>query len=137
MRAGAVGIYGGVTYYFCSAECKAAYRDPRRTPRTAAQPGNPAQRGAGSAPAAPPRRSDPAAEPAAVSTAAAAPAAPLPSPLAIEPTESTGAQEEQLALSSEAAPELAPAAGKRPMGLYVGLAVVALVVVLLLVRGLG
>lgn len=33
LRARAVGIFGGVTYYFCSAECKAKYVDPRKTPR--------------------------------------------------------------------------------------------------------
>jgi YHS domain-containing protein len=32
LRARAVGIYGGVTYYFCSAECKAKYVDPRKNP---------------------------------------------------------------------------------------------------------
>lgn len=30
LRARAVGIYGGVTRYFCSAECKAKYADPRQ-----------------------------------------------------------------------------------------------------------
>jgi YHS domain-containing protein len=30
LRARAVGIFGGVTHYFCSAECKAKYRDPRQ-----------------------------------------------------------------------------------------------------------
>jgi YHS domain-containing protein len=30
LRARAVGIFGGVTYYFCSADCKAKYRDPRQ-----------------------------------------------------------------------------------------------------------
>ena len=30
LRARAVGIYGGVTHYFCSAECKAQFADPRR-----------------------------------------------------------------------------------------------------------
>jgi len=29
LRARAVGIYGGVTHYFCSPECKAKYTDPR------------------------------------------------------------------------------------------------------------
>ena len=33
LRARAVGIYGGVTYYFCSQECKSKYVDPRKTPR--------------------------------------------------------------------------------------------------------
>jgi Cu+-exporting ATPase len=33
LRARAVGIFGGVTYYFCSAECKAQFKDPRKTPR--------------------------------------------------------------------------------------------------------
>ena len=33
LRARAVGIFGGVTYYFCSAECKAKYVDPRKGPR--------------------------------------------------------------------------------------------------------
>lgn len=33
LRARAVGIFGGVTYYFCSAECKAQFKDPRREPR--------------------------------------------------------------------------------------------------------
>lgn len=32
-RARAVGIFGGVTYYFCSAECKSQFKDPRKTPR--------------------------------------------------------------------------------------------------------
>jgi Cu+-exporting ATPase len=31
LRARAVGIFGGVTYYFCSAECKAKYVDPRQS----------------------------------------------------------------------------------------------------------
>ncbi|MGZ3407992.1 MAG: YHS domain-containing protein [Polyangia bacterium] len=36
LRARAVAIYGGVTYYFCSADCKAKYTDPRKTvPATA------------------------------------------------------------------------------------------------------
>ena len=30
LRARAVGIFGGVTYYFCSQECKAKYVDPRQ-----------------------------------------------------------------------------------------------------------
>ncbi len=33
LRARAVGIFGGVTYYFCSQECKARFKDPRKTPR--------------------------------------------------------------------------------------------------------
>ena len=32
LRARAVGIFGGATYYFCSAECKAKFKDPRQTP---------------------------------------------------------------------------------------------------------
>jgi YHS domain-containing protein len=39
LRARAVGIFGGVTYYFCSAECKAKYQDPRKTPREPTVPG--------------------------------------------------------------------------------------------------
>ena len=31
LRARAVAIFGGVTYYFCSADCKAKYTDPRKT----------------------------------------------------------------------------------------------------------
>jgi YHS domain-containing protein len=31
LRARAVGIFGGVTLYFCSQECKAKYVDPRQT----------------------------------------------------------------------------------------------------------
>ncbi len=38
LRARAVGIFGGVTFYFCSAECKAQYRDPRQSAREAAPP---------------------------------------------------------------------------------------------------
>jgi Cu+-exporting ATPase len=39
LRARAVGIFGGVTYYFCSAECKSRFKDPRARPReTAAAP---------------------------------------------------------------------------------------------------
>jgi YHS domain-containing protein len=30
LRARAVGIFGGVTYYFCSAECKSQFKDPRQ-----------------------------------------------------------------------------------------------------------
>ena len=30
LRARAVGIFGGVTYYFCSQECKSKYIDPRK-----------------------------------------------------------------------------------------------------------
>jgi YHS domain-containing protein len=33
LRARAVGIFGGVTYYFCSAECKAKFVDPRQAAR--------------------------------------------------------------------------------------------------------
>jgi YHS domain-containing protein len=42
LRARAVGIFGGVTYYFCSAECKAKYKDPRNPPRPAGAPVIPA-----------------------------------------------------------------------------------------------
>jgi YHS domain-containing protein len=43
LRARAVGIFGGVTYYFCSAECKSKYKDPRQKPRPApSEPGAPA-----------------------------------------------------------------------------------------------
>jgi YHS domain-containing protein len=39
LRARAVGIFGGVTYYFCSQECKAKYVDPRQpAPSSAAAP---------------------------------------------------------------------------------------------------
>lgn len=31
LRARAVGIFGGVTYYFCSADCKSKFKDPRGT----------------------------------------------------------------------------------------------------------
>ena len=31
LRARAVGIFGGVTYYFCSQECKSKFKDPRGT----------------------------------------------------------------------------------------------------------
>lgn len=33
LRARAVGIFGGVTYYFCSVDCKGKFSDPRKTPR--------------------------------------------------------------------------------------------------------
>src|SRR5439155_7947417 len=33
LRARAVGIFGGVTYYFCSQDCKARFKDPRKVPR--------------------------------------------------------------------------------------------------------
>jgi YHS domain-containing protein len=33
LRARAIGIFGGTTYYFCSADCKARFADPRRTER--------------------------------------------------------------------------------------------------------
>jgi YHS domain-containing protein len=33
LRARAVGIFGGQTFYFCSQECKSRYVDPRKTPR--------------------------------------------------------------------------------------------------------
>ena len=38
LRARAVGIFGGVTYYFCSQECKAKYVDPRQAGAPAATP---------------------------------------------------------------------------------------------------
>src|SRR4029079_9237187 len=38
LRARAVGIYGGVTHYFCSAECKARFNDPRKPEADAAPP---------------------------------------------------------------------------------------------------
>jgi YHS domain-containing protein len=38
LRARAVGIFGGVTCYFCSPECKAAYRDPRSAAKSAPPP---------------------------------------------------------------------------------------------------
>ena len=44
LRARAVGIFGGVTYYFCSAACKEQYVDPRKSPReasTGAEPKRP------------------------------------------------------------------------------------------------
>jgi YHS domain-containing protein len=31
LRARAVGIFGGVTYYFCSADCKSKFTDPRQS----------------------------------------------------------------------------------------------------------
>lgn len=37
LRARAVGIFGGVTYYFCSNDCKALYTDPRSAARATAQ----------------------------------------------------------------------------------------------------
>ncbi len=43
LRARAVGIFGGVTYYFCSAECKSKFKDPRRVPREPTAPGKLAQ----------------------------------------------------------------------------------------------
>ncbi len=33
LRARAVGIFGGVTFFFCSSACKSRYNDPRATPR--------------------------------------------------------------------------------------------------------
>src|SRR5437763_1356724 len=33
LRARAVGIFGGVTYYFCSQDCKTKFVDPRHAPR--------------------------------------------------------------------------------------------------------
>jgi YHS domain-containing protein len=38
LRARAVGIFGGVTYYFCSADCKGQFADPRKTPRPEGPP---------------------------------------------------------------------------------------------------
>jgi YHS domain-containing protein len=40
LRARAVGIFGGTTYYFCSADCKSRYADPRapRDPSETARP---------------------------------------------------------------------------------------------------
>jgi YHS domain-containing protein len=38
LRARAVGIFGGVTYYFCSADCKGKFKDPRQTPPHLAKP---------------------------------------------------------------------------------------------------
>jgi len=38
LRARAVGIFGGVTQYFCSPECKARYVDPRRADPDAPPP---------------------------------------------------------------------------------------------------
>ncbi|HEY2744268.1 MAG TPA: hypothetical protein VGL86_06585 [Polyangia bacterium] len=32
LRARAVGIFGGVTHYFCSQECKSKFVDPRKEP---------------------------------------------------------------------------------------------------------
>ena len=43
LRARAVGIFGGVTYYFCSADCKAKYKDPRQAPRAPVEPAAPAK----------------------------------------------------------------------------------------------
>ena len=43
LRARAVGIFGGVTYYFCSADCKAKYQDPRQQPRAPVEPAAPAK----------------------------------------------------------------------------------------------
>jgi len=38
LRARAVGIFGGATYYFCSQECKAKYVDPRQSTADGRQP---------------------------------------------------------------------------------------------------
>jgi YHS domain-containing protein len=38
LRARAVGIYGGVTHYFCSPECKAGFVDPRQPEKADAPP---------------------------------------------------------------------------------------------------
>jgi YHS domain-containing protein len=38
LRARAVGIFGGVTYYFCSFECKAKFKDPRQVAPAQAMP---------------------------------------------------------------------------------------------------
>jgi YHS domain-containing protein len=38
LRARAVGIFGGVTYYFCSQECKGKFVDPRGASTPAAAP---------------------------------------------------------------------------------------------------
>lgn len=38
LRARAVGIFGGVTYYFCSFDCKAKFQDPREASAGAAPP---------------------------------------------------------------------------------------------------
>src|SRR5205814_1850977 len=45
LRARAVGIFAGVTYYFCSAECKAKFADPRKTPRAPSRASPPAGSG--------------------------------------------------------------------------------------------
>jgi YHS domain-containing protein len=44
LRARAVGIFGGVTYYFCSQECKAKYVDPRQSAAEGRQPTAPERR---------------------------------------------------------------------------------------------
>lgn len=61
LRARAVGIFGGVTYYFCSADCKSQFQDPRQS--------------GGSAPPMLERRRNEASAPSAASVAAAAAAA--------------------------------------------------------------
>lgn len=38
LRARAVGIFGGVTYYFCSQECKGRFVDPRQSTVDRRQP---------------------------------------------------------------------------------------------------
>ncbi len=50
LRARAVGIFGGVTYYFCSADCKARFVDPRATAREPAAAGQPPPAGAAKRP---------------------------------------------------------------------------------------
>ena len=50
LRARAVGIFGGVTYYFCSQECKAKYVDPRQSSGDSRQATAPERRRAAAEP---------------------------------------------------------------------------------------
>lgn len=62
LRARAVGIFGGVTYYFCSPDCKAKFSDPRKSARPPSVNGPVAAPAGGVPVAAESRRAEPEAE---------------------------------------------------------------------------
>ncbi len=145
LRARAVGIFGGVTHYFCSAECKAKYRDPRQQAsvdwtgpeRRLAEPAPPAPDLGAIAmpeprsvprPAAPkPMESKPVAARAAVAKPAATkPAAPMPASRELEIVEEPRRRTAPVALEDDAALDT-PA--RRPV------AWIALVLTLLMAAG--
>lgn len=134
LRARAVGIFGGATYYFCSPECKAQFQDPRQEERRGSERRHPD--------AAPDRVPPPAGPvgpaPAALDTEP--PSALLPPPAEELRTSSSlrrrPAWPEASLPTGVDAPATVPPAGSQTLRWMVAAGVIALVVAIILFLGL-